>query len=796
MAAFAFTILTGAFLLFQVQPLIGKYILPWFGGGPGVWTACMLFFQIVLLGGYAYAHVVSRRLKPRAQIVLHFALLAAAMACLPIVPRDTWKPGGDANPLLAILALLAATLGLPYFVLSTTGPLMQEWFRLANPGRSPYRLYALSNAGSLLALVSYPFYFETHFPRKTQASLWAAGLALYAVGCVLSARKLWKAAGTSSPANPGATATTPNEDSLVPWSTRLLWLLLPACASVLLLATTNKMCQDVAVIPFLWVLPLALYLLSFIISFDSPRWYRRFPFTLALVAALFGFCWALFHAESASIQHQVEIYCASLFVCCMVCHGELYRLRPGARGLTGYYLTIAAGGAMGGIFVAVAAPLVFAGYYELQFGMMFCGLLYVTVCALGRGGLGRIPVRVPGVPPTEGTRAAAPPLPPKTWMARAWSGLWAFGCWRWLGCTLPVVGFAGLDWLVRESQARFAHAHASLGHVPVGYFLALRGCLWTLLLGAGGWWVMRRASSRFQFWRPMTCAWLALGCVALGEVLWTRGRATDGDVVYRARSFYGVLSIYEHYKGDPDDDYLLLQHGRITHGLQFLHPPRNYEATSYYGEGSGISLGVNALPAGHRRIGVVGLGTGTLTALGHAGDYFRIYEINPQVRELAWNRFSYLKHLTNSGAKVDVVMGDARLSMEREAPQQLDLLALDAFSSDSIPLHLLTREAFALYQRHLKTNGVVVVHISNHYLDLEPVVVNLARQFHYQASLVDFNENDEDWWIYSSTWMILTCDQRVIDAPGIAEGVSAITAKHPKIPLWTDDFASLFPILR
>ena len=212
--------------------------------------------------------------------------------------------------------------------------------------------------------------------------------------------------------------------------------------------------------------------------------------------------------------------------------------------------------------------------------------------------------------------------------------------------------------------------------------------------------------------------------------------------------------------------------------------------------GSGISLGVNALPAGHRRIGVVGLGTGTLTALGHAGDYFRIYEINPQVRELAWNRFSYLKHLTNSGAKVDVVMGDARLSMEREAPQQLDLLALDAFSSDSIPLHLLTREAFALYQRHLKTNGVVVVHISNHYLDLEPVVVNLARQFHYQASLVDFNENDEDWWIYSSTWMILTCDQRVIDAPGIAEGVSAITAKHPKIPLWTDDFASLFPILR
>ena len=323
-----------------------------------------------------------------------------------------------------------------------------------------------------------------------------------------------------------------------------------------------------------------------------------------------------------------------------------------------------------------------------------------------------------------------------------------------------------------------------------------RSALGFLLLAAGGWWVGRKKYRAFRHWRLVACGWLTLGCAALAQVLWTRGLATDADVIYRARSFYGVLSIYEHFKGGAEDDYFLLQPGRITHGLQFLHPPRRRAATSYYGEGSGISLGVNALPPGPRRIGVVGLGTGTLTALARPGDYVRIYEINPQVRELAWNRFTYLKDATNAGTKIEVVMGDARLSMEREAPQQLDLLALDAFSSDAIPLHLLTREAFALYQRHVRTNGVVVVHISNHYLDLEPVVVNLAREFHYRVSLIDWEENDEDWWMYSSTWIILTRDERILSSPGIAEGISAVTAKTPKVPLWTDDFASLFQILR
>jgi hypothetical protein len=350
MTAYALTIFTGAFLLFQVQPLIGKYILPWFGGGPGVWTTCMLFFQVLLLGGYAYAHFTSRWLKPRAQAVAHFVLLAAALALLPITPSDSWKPHGGGNPTLQILALLAVSLGLPYFVLSTTGPLIQQWFSRARPGVSPYRLYALSNVGSLLALVSYPFFFETHFTRKAQAGLWAWGLVAYVLCCGFCAVRLWKLegrrqkvegrmqkaeAGVAEQAPEATAAAINSQPSTLNY---FLWLLLPACASVLLLATTNKLCQDVAVIPFLWVVPLALYLLSFIICFDSPRWYVRFPFTLALIAALGGLCWALYNGADLSLSRQVALYCGGLFVCCMVCHGELYRLKPDPRHLTGFLL--------------------------------------------------------------------------------------------------------------------------------------------------------------------------------------------------------------------------------------------------------------------------------------------------------------------------------------------------------------------------------------------------------------------------------------------------------------------------
>ena len=530
----------------------------------------------------------------------------------------------------------------------------------------------------------------------------------------------------------------------------LLWLLLPACASVLLLATTNKLCQDVAVIPFLWVAPLALYLLSFIICFDSPRWYVRFPFALALVAALSGLCWALYNGSDLSVLGQVAIYCSGLFICCMVCHGELYRLRPDPSHLTGYYLMIAAGGALGGVLVAVVAPLVFTDYYELHWGLFACGLLFLTVCICDR--------------------AAKP----------GWNE------WRWLACALTLATFAGLDRLLAWLPA---HAPA----VAKAAFNGLRIGMWTVLVVLVASWIARKKFQSFHHWRFLTCAWLGLGLVALGTILWTQGHDSDGERVYQSRNFYGVLTVYEHKKQDPDSHHFLLQHGRITHGLQFVDPAQMLLPVSYYGPESGIALGVDALPAGRRRIGVVGLGTGTMAAFGRAGDYLRFYEINSQVQAVATSWFHYLPKCAGD---VEVALGDARLSLENEPPQHFDLLVLDAFSSDAVPVHLLTREAFEVYERHLNTNGIIAVHISNHYLDLEPVVVNLARHFGYKLASIDFDENDEEWWLYSSTWVLLSHNERIISSPAIRGAASTVKTNDTRMPLWTDDFASLFQILR
>jgi hypothetical protein len=772
MAAYALTIFTGAFLLFQVQPLIGKYILPWFGGGPGVWTTCMLFFQVLLLGGYAYAHFTSRWLKPRTQAVVHLVLLAAALALLPITPNDAWKPNGGGNPTLQILALLAASLGLPYFVLSSTGPLIQQWFSRTRPGVSPYRLYALSNVGSLLALLSYPFFFETHFTRKTQAGLWAWGLVAYVLCCGFCAVRLWRAAGRENAeegrrqkAEADLSEHAPRTTQQAPINSQpstlnqLLWLLLPACASVLLLATTNKLCQDVAVIPFLWVVPLALYLLSFIICFDSPRWYARYPFTLALIAALGGLCWALFNGSDWSLSKQVAIYCGGLFICCMVCHGELYRLKPDPSHLTGYYLMIAAGGALGGAFVAVAAPLLFKDYYELHWGLFLCGLLFLLVCICDRSA-------------SASTYNPRPSTPHPSW--------------RWLACTLALVAFGGLDrflvWLPAQTTA-----------LAKGWFTGLRFGMPTLLVLVVASWIARRKFSRFLHWRALTCTWLSLGMIALSATLWRQARGSGSERVYRSRNFYGVLTVYEHEKNDPMSRYFLLQHGRITHGLQFADPVQATWPVSYYGPESGIGLGVQALPVGRRRIGVVGLGTGTMAAFGRAGDYLRFYEINPQVQAVATSWFSYLPKCPGN---LEVAPGDARLTLEREPPQHFDLLVLDAFSSDAIPVHLLTKEAFDVYGRHVNTNGVIAVHISNHYLDLEPVVVNLARYFRYKLALIDYEETDEEWWLYSSTWVLLSRNEGIINSPAIRNAASTVQTNPVKVPLWTDDFASLFQILR
>jgi hypothetical protein len=681
MPAFALTIFTGAFLLFQVQPLIGKFILPWYGGGPAVWTTCMLFFQIFLLGGYAWAHFCASRLQPRSQAIAQIVLVVVALALLPIVPGEQWKPKPGGDPTWHILALLAANLGLPYLLLSTTGPLMQEWYSRIHPGAFPYRLYALSNVGSLLALVSYPFVVEPHLTRQQQSRLWSVGLLLYGICSAWCAWKLIKA-GTQKASVGNAASEAPPPPT---WRRRLFWMALPACASALLLATTNKICQDVAVIPFLWIIPLALYLLSFIIAFDSPRWYKRWIFYPLLTAACAGAAWGLKWGADAAIHRQVLAFCTVLFFASVCCHGELFRLKPHPRFLTSYYLMISAGGALGGLFVAVVAPNIFTSYFEYHWALYGCWFLLLLISVHDAGG-----------------------RPVKRW--------------------------------------RVAGA--------VSVALATLWVTWILIVDT---------------------------------------RREVEKAVVRQRNFYGVLSVYEYNPESPDSHYLTLQHGRITHGFQFVESYLADQPVSYFGETSGIGLALRHFPRQkNMHIGLAGMGIGTIAAYGKPGDRVRIYEINPAIRQLAMSKFRYV---SKSKAQVDIIMGDARLSMEKEPRQDFDVLILDAFSGDAVPIHLITREAFEIYLKHLRPDGIIAVNITNRYLDLQPVVENLAKHFNLTAASFSYDENDEEWWLYGNAWILVTRNEEFLKNREVAGMRVPKKEARTDIPLWTDDFASLFQIL-
>ncbi|MBL9216472.1 MAG: hypothetical protein JNG83_13430 [Opitutaceae bacterium] len=753
MALPALTIFTGAFLLFLVQPLIGKYILPWFGGTPAVWTTCLLFFQTVLLGGYAYAHWLTDRLRPRTQAAVHLVLLAASLLWLPITPDAGWKPAPGDEPTLRILLLLAATIGLPYLLLSATGPLVQRWFSLAHPGVPPYRLYALSNAGSLLALLAFPFVLEPLTSRAAQGLGWSAGHLGFVALCAGCAWRVRRLAGAGPAAGQAAAETDPFAAGPTA-ADRLLWVLLPAAASVLLMGTTNKLCLDVAVIPFLWILPLGLYLLSFILAFDHPRWYARGPWVGLFAAGAGAVAYLLSAGSAVRLPVQIATYSLTLFAACMVCHGELYRLRPAPQRLTRYYLYVAAGGAGGGALVALGAPLLLDGYYELQAGLVFLAYLVGVICLLHQA-------RPLALGAAVGALALSLLIP----LLRAKA---ADGVEGWLAaCALEWQRFHAERW--REIVAVLLLLLAGLrggGRVPAP--------TWTRRMPAV----------------PLMLSVL-LGMAFIIEAVEDRRWVRDA-----ARNFYGTLQVKEFNADQPDSHFFLLAHGGTTHGLQFTGPDRSWWATTYYGAASGIGRAIDQFP-GTRRVGLVGLGTGTLAAYGRPGDTFCFFEINPVIEHLARHRFTYLEH---SPADLEVALGDARLVLEEELargrPRQFDLLALDAFSSDSIPVHLLTREAFAVYLGHLRPGGVIAVHISNRYLDLKPVVAGLAAEYQLACVTLEDEPEKEDWWLYSTTWMLLTRDARFFEGELVRTAISAEPA-HPRPPiLWTDDHASLLGVLK
>ena len=678
MILYALTILVSAFLLFQVQPVIAKIILPWFGGSAAVWTTCLLFFQLVLLLGYLYAHALFRYFKPRMQTAVHATLLVLSGVVLPVYPSDGWKPAGAEDPTLRILGLLAATVGLPYFLLSTTGPLLQAWYARRFRGAMPYRLYALSNAGSMFALLSYPVLFEPTMTTHQQAFWWSIGFGAFILLCGITAWRSGNGVETDPADREEDTAGRPSVEMY--W----LWLALPACASVLLLAISNHLAQNVAAIPFLWVLPLSLYLLSFILCFEGRGWYSRHPYVQLVAVALGGMAyWMSGGFENPPIKVLIPMFAIGLFLCCMVCHGELAMLKPHPRYLTSFYLMISAGGALGGVIVGLVAPRLFNGYYELPLGLVACAVLVIVVLR-------------------------ADP-------SADWFKLW----------TQPAPMFAAL------------------------MTVAMAGFL------------------GFQIYRSNAGARVVV------------------------RNFYGGLKVRDTGTADSQDGIRTLTHGTINHGEQYLNPARRREPITYYGPKSGAGLAIqDKEKLGPVRIGVIGLGTGTLAAYGRAGDYYRFYEINPLVIELAHSQFTYLG---DCPGRVDVALGDARLSLEREAAENFDVLAVDAFSSDSIPVHLLTREAFQVYFRHLKNDGLLAVHVSNKYLNLQPVVMRSAEAVGKEARVVD-TEDEDGTEVFGATWILVTGNRSVFANPELA--AAEPMGRKATVRLWTDVYSNLFQILK
>lgn len=779
MQPFAIAIFLSAFLLFQVQLLLAKYILPWFGGTPSVWTTSMLFFQTLLLAGYGYAHWLASRPAQAVQRRFHLTILAASVVLLvslalvwgtPLLPDSDWKPTGEEEPIGHIVLLLMASIGLPFFVLSATNPLLQAWFRHTQPASSPYRLYALSNLGSLLGLVNYPLFVEVYVPLRLQSYLWAAGYLVFAAAIAWSARYAGSATETG-------TAPATSRASPATFPRRFLWFGLAACASVLLLATTNQMTQEIAAVPFLWMLPLALYLLSFILCFDSDRWYVRPRYAAVLVVALAVTTLLQQHGLKTSMVAQITLYAIALFIACMACHGELARLKPDPRHLTGYYLTIAAGGAGGGLFVGVVAPNLFAGFWELPIGLWLCAALFVAALLHDRASF----FYRGAVTPAYGALAAS----------------------LLLGVFVLRDRFLGIDSAAGLVQTLESWPFALLLAAGIVVLVSARAVNGVATAGGGG--LPARGvgasalSAHAAFRRklgPVVATLLVFA--AIQAVIVTEPMT---GMVASARNFYGVVAVVSGNEDDPDSHVRELRHGRILHGMQYQTEARRRLPTSYYGPHSGIALALLNHPrreAGGLRIGVVGLGVGTLATYGRADDELRFYEINPAVIGLARGAGRLFSYLDDTPASVAVIPGDGRIALAREladnGPQRFDVLAIDAFSSDAIPVHLLTREAFELYLRHLDPDdGILALNISSRYVELKPLVARLARHFGLDIAIVDsLGKTSPDEW--PSDWALLARHGLLANMPAVQK--AAERAPAGDTALWTDDYSNLLGVLR
>ena len=680
---FALAIFLSSSLLFLIEPLAGKRVLPLLGGSAAVWAACLVFFQSALLLGYLVAHWLVTRTGTRAQVAIFGVLLAVSVGQL-VLALDPHLRADVAHPIVSVLWVLTALIGLPFVTLSSASPLFQAWFAHAARASAdpdgvstaqPYRLFAISNVGSLLALLLYPWLVEPRLSLRDQTAALAVGFILLLGVFSLIAALVWRAPVIPAPAHPtGEVEPMAHDDPVV---NRVLWVLLPACASLLLSATTNHLSQNVAAIPLLWIIPLVLYLLSFVVAFSSERWRPRVVVAVLAAAGMAAVAYYQFKGDYyAPLIRVVATYSGALFLISVFCHAELYARRPDPSRLTTFYLSVAAGGALGALGVGVVAPTVLTGTYEVIIGLCLAAALGVAA-------------------------------------------MWSTG------------------WIVRG------------------------------------------------FWFAATVLMIVL------LVTRVRTHSSPGNLV-RVRNFYGTLRVSQSTSAYYKATVRTLFNGIIEHGQQVFRVDLDRTPTTYYGRSSGVGLALdNCCGNRPRRIGVIGLGTGPIAAYGRPADVIRFYDINPAVEPIARHYFTYVR---DSPARTEVVVGDARVSLAGEAPQGFDVLAVDAFTGDAIPVHLLTSQALVLYRRHLTPRGIIAFHVSNHFLDLAPVVEQLARHAGLKTVLVS-SGNDSAHDLDSADWVLVTADESFVTNPIIARARETITVPRG-LRRWTDDYNSLLPILR
>lgn len=733
---FTLTVFVSAFLLFLIQPLFAKMALPLLGGAPGVWNTALVFFQAALLVGYLYAHITSRLLTMRAQMLLHFGLLGAGWLVLPVALGAGWQEPPDEMPIAWLLGLMTVSVGAPFFVLSANAPMLQRWFSASGHPRAsdPYFLYAASNLGSFLALLGYPLLIEPMMGLTAQSGGWSVGYVVFVGLAVLCGWTVWRRGETLGPlhVNPTSGTVAP-----VTWRMRLSWIALAFVPSGLLLSVTGHITTDIVAVPLLWVVPLALYLLSFTFVFATRPLLSPAAFNLALPACLAAAAYLLYLPVLTTPYIAGGLALITLFVVSMVCHGRLAALRPNPVYLTEFYLWMSFGGVLGGAFVGLAAPVLFDGIWEYP--------ILLVMAALARG-LGEESVQSSGI-----RRAALEALPP--------------------------LALAGLI-LVLELRL-------DLPGDGVGLMIGLM-----VLSGGALLWSVRR---------PVALALSILSILLLGHVIGESGHKSD--LIAQERSFFGVHRV----KRDVSSGLVTLVHGNTRHGAQFADPARQTLPLLYYDKRAGLGLLTAALAnRNDLAVGAIGLGSGTIACHGQPGQRWTFFEIDPTVLRLARSRFSYLERCI-PGAQI--ILGDARLSLARRRSEPFDLLIVDAFSSDAIPLHLITAEAFTLYLSHLVEGGLMAVHISNRFMNLEPVMARLAETHGLHGRILFFDppRGDGDEYLPGETpsqWVVMSRDAGWLDAllgPVSGEGglnVWRPLVARPDIALWTDDYSNILAVLK